>query len=66
MTDLYLVDRNPAGVRGAKSLFNRMFVDGVAEQFAEERRVIRSLIGTPNQVEAITANLEQRRPVFAD
>jgi enoyl-CoA hydratase/carnithine racemase len=61
-----IADRNPAGIRGAKSLFNRMFVDGVAEQFAEERRVIHSLIGTPNQVEAITANLEQRRPVFAD
>jgi enoyl-CoA hydratase/carnithine racemase len=61
-----IADRNPAGVRGAKALFNRMFVDGVAEQFAEERRVIHGLIGTPNQVEAITANLEQRRPVFTD
>lgn len=61
-----IADRNPDGVRGAKALLNRMFVDGVADQFAEERRVIRSLIGTPNQVEAITANLEQRRPVFTD
>jgi enoyl-CoA hydratase/carnithine racemase len=58
--------RNPAGVRGAKALFNRMYVEGVCDQFAEERRVISSLIGTPNQVEAITANLEQRPPVFAD
>ncbi len=58
--------RNPNGVRGAKRLFNRMFVDGAAEQFAGERRVIMSLIGTPNQVEAITANLEGRPPVFAD
>lgn len=61
-----IADRNPDGVRGAKALLNRMFVDGVAEQFAEERRVIHSLIGTPNQVEAITANLERRRPVFTD
>lgn len=61
-----IADRNPDGVRGAKALLNRMFVEGVAEQFAEERRVIRSLIGTPNQVEAITANLEQRRPRFTD
>ena len=58
--------RNPNGVRGAKRLFNRMFSDGAAEQFAEERRVIMSLIGTPNQVEAITANIEGRVPVFAD
>jgi enoyl-CoA hydratase/carnithine racemase len=61
-----IADRNPDGVRGAKALLNRMFVEGVAEQFAEERRVIHSLIGTPNQVEAITANLEQRRPQFTD
>jgi hypothetical protein len=43
-----------------------MFTDGAAEQFADERHVIRSLIGTPNQVEAITANLEGRPPAFAD
>jgi enoyl-CoA hydratase/carnithine racemase len=61
-----IADRNPDGVRGAKALLNRMFVEGVAEQFAEERRVIHSLIGTPNQVEAITANLERRRPLFTD
>lgn len=61
-----IANRNPEGVRGAKALFNRMFTDGVAEQFAEERRTIRSLIGTPNQVEAITANLERRPPQFTD
>jgi enoyl-CoA hydratase/carnithine racemase len=58
--------RNPNGVRGAKGLFNRIFTDGAAEHFADERRVIMSLIGTPNQVEAITANVEGRAPVFHD
>ena len=33
-----------------------------AEQFAEERRVIGSLIGTPNQVESVMANFEKRAP----
>jgi enoyl-CoA hydratase/carnithine racemase len=61
-----IAGRSPGGVRGAKALFNRMYTDGAADQFAEERRVISSQIGTPNQVEAITANLEQRPPVFAD
>ena len=61
-----IANRNPHGVQGAKALFNRMFTEGVAEQFAQERSVIHSLIGTPNQVEAITANLEKRRPVFTD
>lgn len=58
--------RNPDGVRGVKRLFNRMFTDGAAEQFADERRVIGSLIGSRNQVEAVTANIEGRPPVFAD
>ncbi len=61
-----IAERNPDGVRGAKALFNRMFTEGAAEQFAEERRVISSLIGTPNQVEAVTANLENRSPLFSD
>ena len=61
-----IAGRNPNGVRGAKRLFNRMFAAGAAEHFADERRVIASLIGSPNQVEAITANLEGRPPQFAD
>jgi enoyl-CoA hydratase/carnithine racemase len=61
-----IAGRNPNGVRGAKRLFNRMFTEGAAEQFADERRVIASLIGTPNQVEAITANIENRPAQFDD
>jgi enoyl-CoA hydratase/carnithine racemase len=61
-----IAGRNPQGVRGAKALFNRMFATGVADQFEQERIVVRSLIGTPNQVEAITANLESRPASFAD
>jgi len=59
-----IAGRNPDGVRGAKRLFNRMFTAGAAEQFADERHVIASLIGTPNQVEAISANVEGRAPRF--
>lgn len=58
--------RSPQAVRGAKQLFNRMFVQDAADQFEAERQVIRTLIGTPNQVEAIAANLENRTPAFAD
>jgi enoyl-CoA hydratase/carnithine racemase len=58
--------RSPEAVRGAKALFNRLFGAGAAEQLAEERRVIGSLIGSPNQVESITANFERRPPVFTD
>ncbi len=58
--------RSPHAVRGAKRVFNALYTDGAAEHFALEREVIGSLIGTPNQIEAISANLEQRPAVFAD
>ncbi len=61
-----IASRSPQGVQGAKRLFNALYLDGAAEHLALEREVIGSLIGTPNQVEAITANLEQRPPVFTD
>ena len=38
----------------------------VAEGFAEEARIQGRLVGSPNQVEAITAYFEKRDPVFED
>ena len=38
----------------------------LAEGLAAEQRVIRSLIGRPNQVEAVKAYFEKRAPDFAD
>ena len=62
--------RSPAAVptrcAAPRRLLNGLFNDGAAQQFAEERRVIGSLIGRPNQVEAVMANFEKRRPSFAD
>lgn len=58
--------RSPGAVRGSKALFNRMFTDGAAEQFAMERETIFAQIGSPNQVEAVMANMEQRPPSFTD
>ena len=57
-----IAGRSPEAVRGAKALFNRLANADAAEQFAEERRVIGSLIGTPNQIEAVMANFENARP----
>ena len=39
---------------------------GAAEHFAAEREIIFGLIGKPHQVEAITANFENRAPKFSD
>jgi enoyl-CoA hydratase/carnithine racemase len=61
-----IAGRSPDAVRGAKALLNRLANAGAAEQFAEERRVIGSLIGTPNQVETVMANFEKRAPNYTD
>jgi enoyl-CoA hydratase/carnithine racemase len=61
-----IADRSPDAIRGAKALINRLYNDGAAQQFAEERKVIGSLIGGPNQIEAVMANFEKRAAVFAD
>jgi enoyl-CoA hydratase/carnithine racemase len=61
-----IAGRSPGAVRGSKELFNRMFTDGAAEQFAAERRVIGDQIGSPNQIEAIRSNMERRPSNFAD
>jgi enoyl-CoA hydratase/carnithine racemase len=61
-----IAGRSPGAVRGAKALFNRMFTEGAAEQFAMEREVIFRQIGSPNQIEAVMANMERRAPDFTD
>jgi len=61
-----IADRSPSAVRGAKALLNKAYAGDPAAQFAEERAVIGSLIGRPNQVEAVMANFEKRAPVFTD
>jgi enoyl-CoA hydratase/carnithine racemase len=61
-----IAGRSPSAVRGAKQLINRLSNAGAAEHFAAEREIIFGLIGKPHQVEAITANFENRAPKFRD
>jgi enoyl-CoA hydratase/carnithine racemase len=53
-------------VRGAKELMNKAYKVDAATQMAEERRIIGSLIGTPNQVEAVMSGLQKRPPNYQD
>ena len=61
-----IAGRSPDAIRATKALLNGLFNAGAAEQFAAERRQISSLIGRPNQVEAVMANFEKRPPAFVD
>jgi enoyl-CoA hydratase/carnithine racemase len=59
-----LVTKSPDALREGKRLLNLSGTRSVAEQFADERRTMASLIGSPNQVEATMAYFEKRPPSY--
>ena len=61
-----IAGKSPQAVRGAKRLLNQSGQVPLAQQFADERQTIGSLIGSPNQAEAVKAYFEKRDPVFQD
>jgi enoyl-CoA hydratase/carnithine racemase len=58
--------RSPDAVRAAKQLLGESDPDALQERLEREARLQRPLIGGPNQIEAVRANLEQRAPQFKD
>jgi len=58
--------KSPPAVKGAKALLNLAGTVSLEEGFKAEERTIKGLIGTPNQVEAVTAYFEKRAPNFVD
>ncbi len=54
---------SPHAILAAKRLLYLAGAD-LASGFAAEQDEIRALIGSPNQVEAVTARLEKRDPSF--
>ena len=61
-----IAQRNPHAVRAAKRLLDLAGRVDLATGFAAEQEEIEALIGSPNQVEAVTAGFEKRTPRFAD
>jgi enoyl-CoA hydratase/carnithine racemase len=61
-----IASKNPFAIRGAKRLLDQSGRVPLADQYAAERETIFGLIGTANQVEAVTAYFEKRDPVFTD
>lgn len=58
--------RSPDATRAAKRLLSRAAEVGIEEGFARERAEIQRLIGSPNQVESVTAYFERRSPRFVN
>ena len=63
-----IAGKSPRAVRQAKRLLNASTTPGrtVAEQFLDERTTMGSLIGSPDNVEAVGAYFDKRDPVFPD
>jgi enoyl-CoA hydratase/carnithine racemase len=61
-----IAGKSPHAIRAAKRLFNSAPKASLADGFAAERAEMGRLIGSPNQVEQVTAFFEKRDPIFAD
>jgi enoyl-CoA hydratase/carnithine racemase len=61
-----IATKNPEAIRGIKRLVEQSGRVPLAQQYADEREVIGSLVSSPNQVEAVAAFFEKRDPTFAD
>ena len=61
-----IAGRSPHAIRAAKRLLDLAGRTDLAAGFAAEQEEIRALIGSPNQVEAVTAHFEKRDPVFGE
>jgi enoyl-CoA hydratase/carnithine racemase len=58
--------KNPHAIRGAKTLCNAIGHMSDAELLVLETGEQLKVIRTPNQIEAVMANMEKRAPVFVD
>jgi enoyl-CoA hydratase/carnithine racemase len=61
-----IASRNPHAIRATKQLFNEPADRFVAETLMLESVLQDDIIGSPNQVEAVKAELEGREAVFSD
>jgi enoyl-CoA hydratase/carnithine racemase len=61
-----IATKSPHAIRAGKRLLNSSVQVGLAEGLETEAEIQRTLIGGPNQVEAVKANLEKRDPEFQD
>lgn len=58
--------RSPSAVRAAKQLWNQALDGSVEDGLALEEKLQRTLMGKPNQIEAVKANMEKRAADFSD
>ena len=61
-----IASRSPDAIRGMKTLFNQRRDLDAGRSLALEAKLQSGIIGQPNQMEAVRANIEGREPDFED
>jgi len=61
-----IAQRSPDAIRAGKQMFEEAGGWTIAERLARETELQLPLLGSPNQMEAITANFQKRAPKFTD
>jgi enoyl-CoA hydratase/carnithine racemase len=61
-----IAGKNPRAIQDAKALFDAAGTRPLLDSFVDESTRMAANLGTPNQIEAVMAQLEGRPPVFAD
>jgi enoyl-CoA hydratase/carnithine racemase len=61
-----IADKSPDAIRAGKRLLNAAVNLGPAEGFIQETEEQVALIGSPNQIESVMANMQKRAPAFSD
>ena len=60
-----IAHRSPPAVRASKRLFNEAWRADATSGLALEEALQRTLLGSPEQIEAVKASMEKRAPRFA-
>lgn len=61
-----IASKNPHAIRAAKKLLNEVWHGDSARGLMLESELMMTLMGTPNNLEAISANLKKQPPIFTD
>jgi enoyl-CoA hydratase/carnithine racemase len=61
-----IAQQSPDAVRAAKRLYNEAWTGSASDTLALEAELQRGLIGTPNQLAAVTAGFSKQRAEFVD
>ncbi|MFM8409345.1 MAG: crotonase/enoyl-CoA hydratase family protein [Alphaproteobacteria bacterium] len=61
-----IAGKSPEAIRSSKRLLNEAWVGSPADGLALEAELQTAILGRPNQLEAVAANMEKRAPRFRD